>query len=170
MRHADTLLTSDCSNKQQLKRNHRKPIKVLCAHTTSRKTSFSSSYSLESSKSMDQPIVKPLKVKNVQNFRSRKTTAEANKEICQHTYEWGERVADSLCLLCVHTHTWGFEDHVKGFKTERKEKWWEHTKIIHEICNQTPHFGIAIQVWALKNRGSYISMVLWGNHEDINCK
>jgi hypothetical protein len=62
----------------------------------------------------------------------------------------------------THTHTWGFEDDVKGYKTERKEKWWEHTKIIHEICNQTPHFGIAIQVWALKSRGSYISMVLWG--------
>lgn len=60
-----------------------------------------------SDKSMDQPIVKALKVKNVQNFRSKKTTAEVKKEICQHAYEREERVAASLFIshACTHTHT-----------------------------------------------------------------
>lgn len=26
------------------------------------------------------------------------------------------------------------------------------TKVIHEICNKTPHFGIAVQVCSLKKR------------------
>jgi len=51
-----------------------------------------------------QPIVKPLKVKNVKNFRSKRTTAEANKVICQHTYEWGACGCLSLSLMRTHTH------------------------------------------------------------------
>jgi hypothetical protein len=56
---------------------------------------------------MDQPFVKPLKVKNVQNFRSKRTTAEANREICQHRYEWGACGCLSLSLMCTHTHIHG---------------------------------------------------------------
>jgi len=29
----------------------------------------------------------------------------------------------------------------------------ESTKVIHKICNQTPHFCIAIKIWSLQHIG-----------------